>query len=650
MAKKDIHIVLSSSDEFIEHCATTMASILYNLSEDYMSHFYILSYDLTDKNKKKLIKLNKIKPCAIEYPQFDEKELSIFDKIKIPGHVANKIAFVRILAPKLLKDVDKLIYFDSDVMVRADISELYQEDIENYYFAAVEDGSNKILAKRLWGNDTTSDYFNSGVLIMNCKLLRNNNYMQKIMDRIKINSSKYTIADQDVINDTFKDHIKKLDITWNFHHAKFFEWGFFNFSDKEKFLTVMNNPNVWHLTGPNKPWLSGIEHNGRQEYLFYKKLTPFYKIFKMQKYNYNNKIKRKVFSIYDKAVWLREYDADNKIYHILGIKIDFNKNIHLLKKIGAFFISAKNQNDTWKLCIFNFAIIKKENSPKKQYIKILGIPFYYKKKDSIKEQFNSVMVKLQETNKILAEQIYLNKLMNNKLSNMKSIIEASNLHPKTFGKYKNAFAGRDVVLVCTGPTAKNYKPIKDAIHVGVNGAVYLNQVKLDYVFAQDYTIEQKNNSTLNKDILEYKGNNCKKFFGIIPDDLNTENVQKSSIHRIPLSYSFPKEVCQYVLEDWAQHNIAYDLSRNPMGQFYGTPFSALQFILYTNPKRLYLVGWDCSAGYAYNKSNALGPANYQIDILKKYFVPFIKVNYPNIEIISINPVGLKGIFKDEIIQ
>ena len=57
MTKKDIHILLCSSNEFIEHCATTMASILYNLSEDYIAHFYILSYDLTDKNKKKLKKL-----------------------------------------------------------------------------------------------------------------------------------------------------------------------------------------------------------------------------------------------------------------------------------------------------------------------------------------------------------------------------------------------------------------------------------------------------------------------------------------------------------------------------------------------------------------------------------------------------------------
>ena len=54
MIKKDIHILLCSSNEFIEHCATTMASILYNLSKDYIAHFYILSYDLFNINNESI--------------------------------------------------------------------------------------------------------------------------------------------------------------------------------------------------------------------------------------------------------------------------------------------------------------------------------------------------------------------------------------------------------------------------------------------------------------------------------------------------------------------------------------------------------------------------------------------------------------------
>ena len=68
--KKVIHIVLSSSNQFIEHCASTMASILCNIAKDYFVIFYILSYDISKKNKVKLNKLCKIRSCKIMYPKF----------------------------------------------------------------------------------------------------------------------------------------------------------------------------------------------------------------------------------------------------------------------------------------------------------------------------------------------------------------------------------------------------------------------------------------------------------------------------------------------------------------------------------------------------------------------------------------------------
>lgn len=294
--------------------------------------------------------------------------------------------------------------------------------------------------------------------------------------------------------------------------------------------------------------------------------------------------------------------------------------------------------------ILGIPVVIKKDTPQKRYIKFFTIPVYYWHDNcyELKQQINNMSCILSN----VVSKIQNNEtLLNLKLSNIKSILEAETIHPKTFGKYRNAFNGKDVVLVCTGPTAKNYKPIKNAIHVGVNGAVYLDKIKLDYLFMQDYTIKQNCNSSLTKDGLSYEGNNCKKFWGKIPDDLNIAN-KKCNINRIPFSFSAGKDSVQYILEDYPLHNIAENLECEPMGQFLGTPFSALQFILYAHPKRLFFVGWDCGSGYAYNKPNAMGPANYQIEIMKKYFVPFIKLNYPDIKIVSINSVGLKGIFKD----
>ena len=72
-------------------------------------------------------------------------------------------------------------------------------------------------------------------------------------------------------------------------------------------------------------------------------------------------------------------------------------------------------------------------------------------------------------------------------------------------------------------------------------------------------------------------------------------------------------------------------------------FSAMQFALFTNPKRIYLVGCDCSSGYYDGKGgNNAAPFIEVWKELKK----FADIYYPETEIISVNPVGLKGLFTD----
>ena len=622
-----------------------MASILYNISDNYTVSFYILSYDITEKSKKLLAKLSSIKDCTITYPTFAEEMLDIFDGIKLPPHVT-KMTYARILIPDILPNVDKAVFVDSDMIVRGDISQLYEKNIGNNVFAAAEDFNWVNISNRLWG--TKQYYYNAGLLLINCAKLREIDYLSVIKRKVAINQAKYQICDQDLINDAFRGKIYRLSISWNFYHGVFIKrFRCYTPDDMEEFKKIEANPDIVHYVGPEKPWLPSVRHVYEKDYFKYSRMTAFYKLVRWQKYSlYENKVKSLTFR--DFPLFIKTKAKGKTIYEILGIS--FN-----LRAIKNFFVQKISKDSFYRLKLFGITVFKKKDTDEQRYIKVLGIPVYYWKKRrnskqaSLKGSFSATNDNLtNDQRKILSELSELRKFnqkLNLMVSNLKCIIEAQSLHPTTFGKYRNAFEGKDVVLVCTGPTAKNYSPIKDAIHVGVNGAIYLEKIKLDYLFVQDYTVHQKCNTALNDDIKKYKGNECKKFYGIIPDESLSQS--KQIVERIPLSYSFDENVSQYLLEDIPRHNIAYDISREPLGQFYGTAFSALQFILYANPKRLYLVGWDCSAGYAYSKSNAAAPANYQLEIFKKHFIPHLKTYHSNIEIISLNPVGLKGLFKDE---
>ena len=92
-----------------------------------------------------------------------------------------------------------------------------------------------------------------------------------------------------------------------------------------------------------------------------------------------------------------------------------------------------------------------------------------------------------------------------------------------------------------------------------------------------------------------------------------------------------------------------NLETEPLGDWGGCVFSALQFIMFTHPKRVFLVGTDCTAaGYAYNSNLSKDKIpNHDIKIgFFKSFKNWADKIYPDTEIISVNPVGLKGIFKD----
>lgn len=73
----------------------------------------------------------------------------------------------------------------------------------------------------------------------------------------------------------------------------------------------------------------------------------------------------------------------------------------------------------------------------------------------------------------------------------------------------------------------------------------------------------------------------------------------------------------------------------------------MHFALYTNPDVIYLLGCDTTDnGYA-NK-NVL-QVRIDIDLMKagyEKFREFRDVQYPNTRIVSVNPIGLRGIFED----
>jgi len=214
-----------------------------------------------------------------------------------------------------------------------------------------------------------------------------------------------------------------------------------------------------------------------------------------------------------------------------------------------------------------------------------------------------------------------------------------NLHQQVFPKYKNIHQDKEVVIVATGPSLKDYVPIENAIHIGVNRAFQFDKVKLDYYFLQDYggfTPEYF------QEAMNYRGNPVKKFFGIVLPPFRK--------HLVPESKAIETGAERYYLNQTWETEIPYDISVHEFSEYGSVVFSALLFALWTNPKRIYLAGCDCTFTGHFNRNDLQNFFGESVFRGWQKFKDYVQNYYPDTEMISINPAGLEGLFKDVYVE
>lgn len=336
LTSQDIHICLVSDNKYMIHTGVVIASVLSNSNPRDKYHFYILASGITKRNKNKLLKLKKIRDFEILYPEINYERLEIFNKVKRSAWVPID-TFNRLLMPDLLPEVDKAIFLDSDIVVMHDIAALYAMNIDDCYIAGVEDLNYAGLTKML-GYDSIYTYINSGIYLMNLKVMRENNYYEHMISVMEKDYKKYTIAEQCVINSCFHEHIKRIPHKWNMYHI-FLDRPHYNFRpyDKEAWNDGFRNPAIVHFVGPDKPWNFRSTHPYRDQYLKYLKKTPWrglYFINKIKRIGYNicHIEKRKIdtekcliFRLFGIALFSKKKDAHKKTINFLFCR--FSKKI-----------------------------------------------------------------------------------------------------------------------------------------------------------------------------------------------------------------------------------------------------------------------------------------------------------------------------------
>lgn len=131
---------------------------------------------VTKKNKRTLTDICNSHQNNISFLYIDDS----FDSFKRAAkHISIETNF-RLKIASLIPNVEKCIYLDSDLILTENISKLWMQDIDDYYFAAVTD-------KKVG--------FNAGVLLINLKKWREDNLEKKFFEYAKENMSHLRSVD-----------------------------------------------------------------------------------------------------------------------------------------------------------------------------------------------------------------------------------------------------------------------------------------------------------------------------------------------------------------------------------------------------------------------------------------------------------------------
>lgn len=215
-----------------------------------------------------------------------------------------------------------------------------------------------------------------------------------------------------------------------------------------------------------------------------------------------------------------------------------------------------------------------------------------------------------------------------------------------FGPYRDAYLGRDVVVLASGPSLTHYEPIPGALHIGVNSLINQSRIPLDFYFAHDFGGKGGRPSIVAQFDEGKVPQGCRLFFGL-----------KASMPNggIEASQSLAARVgaTRYFVSPSPSRIIHSDIRFHPLADFFTITFAALHFALFTNPARLHLVGCDASF-FGHFDGSPQPEAEEQVRTFLAHRLTgyrrmrdFARTFYPETEIVSHNPVNLAGMFVDE---
>ena len=291
-------------DSYVSQFLTVTNSIIANEKEELANsiEFYI-AYFGSEESVATILELAKLhfpnnrfhlKHIPSEFPHLEIKYNRKYDFKKSAAHIQTSSVLCRFDLDEIWTEIDdKILYLDLDILVKHNISELYNSlegsfmfyacnhrqlsdeiscvnfneeaspqhtqnfinDVKNGYKKYIEKTTiNKQILQNIIDNnyDFRRPAFNAGVFLLDLNKYRKNRYFKDFANfLIEINRHENILRhnDQSVLNMIFYGDHGQIDPKWNAT-----DYGWYNRKEEKLVQERFENSYLIHFCGPEKPW------------------------------------------------------------------------------------------------------------------------------------------------------------------------------------------------------------------------------------------------------------------------------------------------------------------------------------------------------------------------------------------------------------
>lgn len=266
---KRIPIVMISDDNFVMQTCVAITSLYKNKNAETVYEIFVVMAECTEESEQKFKGMEK-EDCIITLVK---ASLDQYRDIKQLAHISIA-CLLKFDICELIPQYDKLLYLDGDIIVRKDLTELYDTELGENYVAAV---------KELYCMKNDDGCINAGIMLFNAAKMRRDSMRDVLVAKRKSLGNRSSM-DQQTYNMVIKGKIKYLNIIYNCVPGRLTGDVKMDYSMAElnglygteykSSKQVINDAVIIHFATGNKPWKYTFAPCAKEWYEYYLQ-SPF---------------------------------------------------------------------------------------------------------------------------------------------------------------------------------------------------------------------------------------------------------------------------------------------------------------------------------------------------------------------------------------